>query len=70
MTIGSRERSTCACGRPAGAICGKLEEGALFVTFKVSLCLKSGLPVSECRLEPPTASELKSMEMAMQQNPF
>ena len=70
MKIRREERSKCTCGRPAVVVAGKLEDGALFVEFTVGICLKSGAPISECRLAPPTRGELNSMEAALRQNPF
>jgi hypothetical protein len=70
MKIRREERSKCTCGRPAVVVSGRLEDGALFVDFTVGFCLKSGVPISECRLAPPTRGELSSMETALKQTPF
>jgi hypothetical protein len=70
MKIRREERSKCTCGRPAMVLAGRLEDGALFVDFVVGICLKSGAPISECRLAPPTASELEELKRALQQQPF
>jgi hypothetical protein len=70
MKIRREERSKCTCGRPALVVCGTLEVGALSTSFNVGLCLKSGGPISECRLALVTKQELESMEAEMRQQPF
>ena len=70
MTVRGEERSKCTCGRPALVICGTIEVGALSATFNVGLCLKSGAPISECRLVPPTSAELQELEIAARRQPW